>query len=69
MASIVTNAPALALDAKSGLVASFNRALADWKLYRRTLDELRALNDRELADLGLSRFSIREIAWNSVYAR
>ncbi|MFO1104578.1 MAG: DUF1127 domain-containing protein [Amaricoccus sp.] len=69
MASIVTNAPALALDTKSGLFAALNRAIANWKLYRQTLDELRALNDRELADLGLTRFAIRDVAWNSVYAR
>ena len=32
-----------------------------------TLDELAALNDRELADLGISRLSIRDIAHESVY--
>jgi uncharacterized protein YjiS (DUF1127 family) len=43
------------------------KALADYRLYRRTLAELEALNDRELADLGLSRLVIREIAYDSVY--
>ena len=69
MASIVTNAPALALDTKSGLFAALNRAIANWKLYRQTLDELRALNDRELADLGLTRFAIRDGLEQRLHAR
>jgi uncharacterized protein YjiS (DUF1127 family) len=33
-----------------------------WQLYRQTLRELSGLNDRELADLGISRYDIAEIA-------
>ena len=47
--------------------ARLRRAITDYWLYRKTLDELAALNDRELADLGISRLSIREIAHESVY--
>ncbi len=50
-----------------GVIARVRRALDDYRLYRATLDELGALNDRELADLGISRLSIREIAYDSVY--
>ena len=35
--------------------------------YRKTLSELRALGDRELDDLGLSRWDIEQAARRSVY--
>jgi uncharacterized protein YjiS (DUF1127 family) len=47
--------------------ARLRKSIADYRLYRQTLDELAALSNRELADLGISRFSIREIAHESVY--
>jgi uncharacterized protein YjiS (DUF1127 family) len=50
-----------------GVFASFRKALADYRLYRRTLSELENLTNRELRDLGLSRLSIRQIAYDSVY--
>jgi uncharacterized protein YjiS (DUF1127 family) len=50
-----------------GFVARLRKNWADWLEYRRTLDELRALTDRDLQDLGLSRFAIQEIAYESVY--
>ena len=65
--TITYRAGAASAAETSGLFARFRAALADWRLYRATLDELRALNDRELADLGLSRHSIRDIAYESVY--
>ena len=34
----------------------------NWRRYRNTLNELRALNDRELADLGIGRGDLRRIA-------
>lgn len=43
--------------------------LAKYKLYRQTLDELAALNDRELADLGLSRGMIRGVAQEAAYGK
>lgn len=51
----------------SGLWARVSKALADYRIYRQTLDELEALNDRELADLGLSRLQVRDVAYDSVY--
>lgn len=36
--------------------------LAAWRRFRQTLRELEALNDRELADLGLGRRDIRTVA-------
>ncbi|TPE49682.1 DUF1127 domain-containing protein [Amaricoccus solimangrovi] len=43
------------------------RMIADWRLYRRTLVELETMNDRELADLGLSRYNLRAVAREAVY--
>ena len=51
-----------------GLMARIRKALDDYRLYRSTIAELDALNDRELADLGISRLSIRDIARDSVYS-
>ena len=53
----------------SGLWARLSQRLADYRLYRQTLEELDSLNDRELADLGLSRLQVREAAYESVYGR
>ena len=43
------------------------RAFADWRLYRRTLAELGAMTERELADLGLSRYQLPAVAREAVY--
>ncbi len=55
--------------ARSGhsLFSGVRKAFADYRLYRQTLNELDALSDRELRDLGLSRLSIRAVAHDSVY--
>lgn len=41
--------------------------LSDWALYRRTVRELDQLSARELADLGLSRSSLKIAAREAVY--
>lgn len=50
-----------------GLVARLRKAVADYKLYRRTLAELQGMTSRELRDLGISSYSIRQVAFESVY--
>jgi uncharacterized protein YjiS (DUF1127 family) len=55
------------LDGTAGLFDRVRKAWADRRLYRATFDELSQLNDRELADLGLTRFMVREVAYESVY--
>ncbi len=50
-----------------GVFADLKRRFADYRRYRQTLRELDSLSDRDLADLQLSRFSIKEVAWTSVY--
>ena len=44
------------------LAASFKSAHARSNAYRRTYDELSRLSDRELADIGVHRSMIHEIA-------
>lgn len=67
MANTITYRAEVGLGPVSGFWARLGKALADFRLYRTTLDELNALSDRELADLGLSRLAIREVAYQSVY--
>jgi len=40
-----------------------------FRLYKRTFDELSDLSDRDLADLGLTRASLRSVAHEAVYGR
>ena len=53
----------------SSLRARLGKRLADYRQYLKTLDELGALSDRELADLGLTRLQVRDVAYESVYGR
>lgn len=40
-----------------------------WRMYRRTLNELAVLSDRDLADLGLSRSMITGVALEAGYGK
>lgn len=53
----------------SGLLAGLGAALARHRFYARTLAELRQLTDRELADLGISRMAIVDVAREAAYGR
>jgi uncharacterized protein YjiS (DUF1127 family) len=46
-------------------VARTRKALADFRRYRQTVEELQALSDRELADLNIARYAIRDVAYDS----
>jgi len=46
---------------------SIGERFARYRVYRQTMTELDSLNDRELADLGISRFDIGRIAAESAY--
>ena len=50
-----------------GFLARLRQAFADHRKYLATYDELNALSDRELADLGLSRLNVRDVAREAVY--
>jgi uncharacterized protein YjiS (DUF1127 family) len=52
---------------RPGILRIVREVLGEWRLYNRTLDELRSLNDRELADLGIARSDIQRIALETVY--
>ncbi|SHJ12874.1 DUF1127 domain-containing protein [Wenxinia saemankumensis] len=55
---------------RTGGFAEFRAALTErWaqhRTYRATFNELSALNDRDLADLGIARSQIRSIALQAV---
>jgi uncharacterized protein YjiS (DUF1127 family) len=49
------------------LIAGWKETFATRQTYRQTVKELSALSDRELADLGIGRSSIRFLARMAVY--
>jgi len=50
-----------------GVLARLHQAFADHRKYQATYDELNALSDRELVDIGLSRLNVRDVAREAVY--
>ncbi len=54
------------ISPEDGLVARFLKALAEWRMYRRTLSELQALSQRELYDLGLAGADLKRVAREAV---
>ncbi len=50
-----------------GLFARLRKAIADHRAYLSVYDELAACSDRDLADLGISRLNIRDIARQAAY--
>lgn len=57
---------ALALEI-SAAVSQFFQRIDDYRLYRKTLQTLRDLDDRTLADLGLHRSGLRAEALKATY--
>ncbi len=60
--------------AETGLGLEFGAALhhlmqrlSDYRMYRKTLNELRSLDNKTLADLGIPRCSLRAEAIRAVY--
>lgn len=58
----------------AGFVARFAETLnalsaryAQYRVYRKTLNELTSLSSRELADLGLHRSMLRNVAYEAAY--
>ena len=49
------------------LLARLRQSYADYREYLATYKELNALSDRHLADFGVSRLNVREIARETVY--
>jgi uncharacterized protein YjiS (DUF1127 family) len=53
----------------AGLFGALKTAIAQRRVYMQTMAELNQLNDRELADLGLSRANITEVAHEAAYGK
>jgi len=47
------------------ILSRFIRLLRTWWRYNESVRELARLNDRELADIGVSRSEITRIAWEN----
>ena len=56
-------------DRVANLKAQIVTAIRQRRIYDRTIAELSALTDRELNDLGVSRFGITELARESAYGK
>ncbi|CUH63735.1 hypothetical protein TL5118_00593 [Thalassovita autumnalis] len=54
-------------DRFAALIQDLQERRARRKLFRDTLNEMSALGDRELRDLGLSRSQLRSVAWEHAY--
>jgi uncharacterized protein YjiS (DUF1127 family) len=54
-------------------IGTFRAAMADrmakYTLYRSTLNELQGLNDRDLADLGIARADIQDLAREAAWGK
>ena len=50
------------------LVAGLVRMLRVWRRYNDSLRELNRLEDRELADIGITRGDIHRIAWEAAHS-
>lgn len=55
------------LPAATGIFADLAGRIERYRLYRQTLNELAALNNRDLADLGICRAQIRALAYEVAY--
>ena len=59
--------PAVLDRRPSSMGVGLGGRFAWYRLYRATLSQLAALSDRELADLGVQRGAIRELALSAAY--
>ncbi|WP_425505180.1 DUF1127 domain-containing protein [Tritonibacter litoralis] len=62
-----TTSMSLTQNAQSGFVGGLVAKVKAYAIYRKSLNELRALSNRELADLGLSRSMIKRVALEAAY--
>lgn len=64
------NSAAASTTLRDRINARLDTARADygkWRIYRRTFNELSALSDRDLSDLGLSRSMIKRVSLEAGY--
>ena len=67
LATNITTNRGSVLERVNATFARLSEAHARRKIYRRTVNELAVLTDRELADLGIGRSEIRSIAYQAAY--
>ncbi|MCF1710224.1 DUF1127 domain-containing protein [Tabrizicola sp. J26] len=60
--SIAHSAPRSTVGFFTNLKQAFARKMLEMHVYAQTRDELEAMTDRELADIGIARFMIGDIA-------
>jgi len=65
--AIANTSSASILDRAATFFANQRAAYAQHSLYVKTMNELKSLSARELADLGLSRSSLHDTAYMAVY--
>ena len=56
-------------DLLANVTVNVKAALARRAIYTRTLAELNALSDRDLSDLGISRYQIGDLAREAAYGK
>ncbi len=67
MAYINTTSRPAILDRARAYLETLREARARRAVYTRTFNELSALSNRDLADIGLARGNIDEIAWEHAH--
>ena len=67
MTHAITHGTLTTTDETGSWLSRIRKSFADYRLYRRTMEELESLSDRELNDLGLSRIALRDVARQAVY--
>ncbi|MGD9845159.1 MAG: DUF1127 domain-containing protein [Variibacter sp.] len=50
------------------ILTNLIRLVRSWRRYHQSVRELSRLDDRELADIGLSRSDIPHVAWDAAQA-
>jgi len=69
MAFVTTSSVVRSTRSGETMIGKLTAAYGRYRLYSRTLTELSQLNDRELADLGLTRTSIASVAHEAAYGQ
>nr|WP_319246853.1 DUF1127 domain-containing protein [uncultured Celeribacter sp.] len=68
-ANDIRNAATAPSALSGGLFKAVAERFARYKVYRETVLELSELSDRDLADLGMSRSTIRAVAYEAAYGK
>jgi uncharacterized protein YjiS (DUF1127 family) len=67
MAHVIQLNDYAASNPQSGIFARLRQAIAAFREYLATYEELNALSERELADIDVSRLNVRDVAHQAVY--